>query len=266
MLAFVPVFPRTSLTPAVCSAIQLPENNYPIWESVGEEIVNTGKLSKLQLEGVRYACKKHLEILSSGQRAGFFIGDGAGVGKGRQIAGMSRSACAQFCSVVPQRPCKLRQLAGIILDNFCRGRTRHVWLSSSTDLHADATRDLRDLGMQIPVINNCSALDGATKVGGLSQDFKEGVLFLTYSTLVSAGRGGRTRFQQVLDWVGGDTFDGCIVFDECHRCARCLTLALECLASASGIVTQSASHRDRLEFLAQPRRRARQTPSWQTDL
>jgi len=39
--------------------------------------------------------------------AGFFIGDGAGVGKGRQIA-------------------------GIILDNYARGRRRAVWLSTST--------------------------------------------------------------------------------------------------------------------------------------
>lgn len=39
--------------------------------------------------------------------AGFFIGDGAGVGKGRQIA-------------------------GIILDNHARGRRRAVWLSTST--------------------------------------------------------------------------------------------------------------------------------------
>lgn len=130
----------------------------------------------------------------------------------------------------PHLPCASRPpqplpSAGIILDNFCRGRTRHVWLSSSADLHADATRDLRDLGMQIPVINNCSALDAATKVGGLSQDFKEGVLFLTYSTLVSAGRGGRSRFQQVLDWVGGDGFDGCLVFDECHRWASSCSCA-----------------------------------------
>jgi hypothetical protein len=68
-----------------------------IWDSVGDEIVNKGKLSRLQLEGVRYACQKHLEILPSGQRAGFFIGDGAGVGKGRQIAGrpFSHSALLQ---------------------------------------------------------------------------------------------------------------------------------------------------------------------------
>lgn len=39
--------------------------------------------------------------------AGFFIGDGAGVGKGRQIA-------------------------GIIMDNFARGRRQAVWLSTSS--------------------------------------------------------------------------------------------------------------------------------------
>jgi hypothetical protein len=71
----------------VCSAISLPHNDYPIWDSAGDDIIKQGKLSRLQLEGVRYACQKHLDILPSGQRAGFFIGDGAGVGKGRQIAG-----------------------------------------------------------------------------------------------------------------------------------------------------------------------------------
>lgn len=50
-----------------------------------------------QLEGILYACSRHCELLPSGERAGFFIGDGAGVGKGRQIA-------------------------GCILDNYARGR------------------------------------------------------------------------------------------------------------------------------------------------
>jgi len=40
-------------------------------------------------------------------RRGFFIGDGAGVGKGRQ-------------------------LAGTILENWLHGRTKHIWLSVST--------------------------------------------------------------------------------------------------------------------------------------
>ena len=74
--------------PASLAAIRLPANSYPVFESLTDGIVDSGKLSALQIEGVRYACLKHLDLLPSGQRAGFFIGDGAGVGKGRQIAGM----------------------------------------------------------------------------------------------------------------------------------------------------------------------------------
>ena len=81
----------------LCSAIPLPHSNYPLWDSLPPEIVDSGKLSRLQLEGVLYACSKHQQFLPSGERAGFFIGDGAGVGKGRQIS-------------------------GVILDNYARGR------------------------------------------------------------------------------------------------------------------------------------------------
>lgn len=38
----------------------------------------------------------------------------------------------------------------------------------------------------------------------------------TYSTLISAGR-GRTRLQQLVDWVGGASFEGVICLDECHK-------------------------------------------------
>lgn len=85
--------------------------------------------------------------------AGFFIGDGAGVGKGRQIA-------------------------GIMLDNFARGRRRHVWLSTSSDLHHDAERDLRSLGCYLNIINNCQTLDKETRATGLAKDMQEGVLFM----------------------------------------------------------------------------------------
>ncbi|PNG99380.1 Protein strawberry notch 2, partial [Tetrabaena socialis] len=70
------------------SAVPLPPTSYPLWDSLPAELVQGGKLSTLQLEGVLYACTKHLQLLPSGERAGFFIGDGAGVGKGRQIAGV----------------------------------------------------------------------------------------------------------------------------------------------------------------------------------
>lgn len=57
---------------------------------------------------------------------GFFLGDSAGIGKGRQIG-------------------------GIIYENWLRGRKKHIWLSVSTDLYLDAKRDLNDIGAgQIP--------------------------------------------------------------------------------------------------------------------
>ena len=38
----------------------------------------------------------------------------------------------------------------------------------------------------------------------------------TYTTLISQMK-GKGRLQQVIDWCGGPFFDGCIVFDECHK-------------------------------------------------
>lgn len=103
------------------AAQQLPKAKYGLFESLPQDLIKTGKLSDLQLEGVLFACQRHQMILASGQRAGFFIGDGAGVGKGRQIS-------------------------GILLDNFARGRCKHVWFSISADLRLDAQRDLQDIG------------------------------------------------------------------------------------------------------------------------
>lgn len=73
--------------PASLAAIPLPPSAYPLAAALPPDIISSGKLSALQLEGVLHACSKHLSWLPSDERAGFFIGDGAGVGKGRQIAG-----------------------------------------------------------------------------------------------------------------------------------------------------------------------------------
>ncbi|KAH3812323.1 hypothetical protein DPMN_140752 [Dreissena polymorpha] len=177
------------------AAITPPDTYYPLEESLPGEIISSGKLSSLQLEGVIQACQRHQMVLPSGQRAGFFIGDAAGVGKGRQIA-------------------------GVILDNYARGRTKAVWFTISTDLIVDTKRDLGDLGCYIKVIDGCQELDKHTRVLGLPSDFKEGVVFSTYATLVSSvqrGGSGRTRLQQLVDWCGGEQFDGCLIFDECHK-------------------------------------------------
>ncbi len=84
------------------------------------------------------------------------------------------------------------------------------------------------------------------RVFGLPADFKEGVIFSTYATLVSSvSRGGApggaraSRLQQLVDWCGGDAFDGCLVFDECHKAknfvpvrscqkTRCLPRSVSC--------------------------------------
>jgi hypothetical protein len=56
---------------ASLSTIQLPSTSYPLFDSLPADVVEQGKLSQLQLEGVLYACSKHQEILPSGQRERF---------------------------------------------------------------------------------------------------------------------------------------------------------------------------------------------------
>jgi hypothetical protein len=47
---------------------------------------------------------------------------------------------------------KGRTIAGIIFENYLKGRKRAIWVSVSNDLKYDAERDLRDIGAQkIPV-------------------------------------------------------------------------------------------------------------------
>ena len=48
------------------------------------EIIEEGRLSNPQLESVVYACQSHERFLANGERQGFFLGDGAGVGKGEE--------------------------------------------------------------------------------------------------------------------------------------------------------------------------------------
>ena len=147
-----------------------------------------GALSRLQIETVAYAAMRHGTTLPTGQTAGFFLGDGVGLGKGRQ-------------------------LAGVILDNWRQGRKRHLWVSVSADLMQDAIRDLSDIGAgdEIKVVNlvKCKA---ASTIGELS----EGVVFSTYMGLV-ARSGKHTREQQIVNWLGKDGADGCMLFDESHK-------------------------------------------------
>jgi predicted RNA methylase len=122
-------------------------------------------------------------------RKGFFLGDGTGAGKGRQIA-----AC--------------------ILDNWLQGRRRHVFVTKNEPLLEDFRRDWTALGglsADVQPLSNWK-IDQPVSLD-------QGVLFVTYPTLRS-GRSDHTRLQQILDWAEADTnadFEGVIAFDEAHE-------------------------------------------------
>jgi hypothetical protein len=121
--------------------------------------------------------------LPSGERAGFFLGDGAGMGKGRQIA-------------------------GVIFENFLRGRKQAVWLSASADLAADASRDLCDIGLYSIPVMKLSDREYKDETSSPTA----GLMFCTYSLLLAKGK-KRSRMDQLVEWCGGSEFDGCLVSD-----------------------------------------------------
>lgn len=52
-----------------------------------------------------------------------------------------------------------------------------------------------------------------SKLDSKAVGIKDGVVFLTYSSLIASSEKGRSRLQQLVQWCGSD-FDGLIVFDE----------------------------------------------------
>jgi hypothetical protein len=168
-----------------------------------ERTVTERLLSSAQLETVVYAGFAWSQMLpgtfkpakegvglaidaeGSTYRKGFFLGDGTGAGKGRQIA-----AC--------------------ILDNWLQGRRRHIWVSKNEPLLDDARRDVMALGGLSADVQPLSNWKIDQPI-----DLEEGILFVTYPTLRSA-RSDNTRLQQIIDWAGAD-FDGVLSYDEAHE-------------------------------------------------
>ncbi|XP_017102431.2 protein strawberry notch isoform X1 [Drosophila bipectinata] len=163
--------------------------------SIPAETINSGQLSALQLESITYASQAHDHLLPDGSRAGFLIGDGAGVGKGRTIA-------------------------GIIYENYLKGRKKALWISVSNDLKYDAERDLSDIGASRIDVHALNKFKYAKISSDVNNNCKRGVIFSTYSALIgeSNNKTGkyRSRFRQLLQWCGED-FEGLIIFDECHK-------------------------------------------------
>ncbi|MBX4922368.1 methylase [Rhizobium bangladeshense] len=177
-----------------------------------KRIVVSGDLSDAQLESVIYAGEAHsgylaghwsvdtsfdnLKAVASDAenavrfRRGWFLGDGTGAGKGRQAA-------------------------SIILDNWLKGRRRHVWISKSDKLIEDAQRDWSALGQEKLLVTPLSRFRQGKPI-----KLEEGILFTTFATLRTDEREGRrSRVQQIVDWLGAG-FDGVIIFDEGHAMAN----------------------------------------------
>ena len=175
-------------------------------------VLRDGLLSDAQLETVIYAGEAHGAHLAGSWtvdetgnmvsaapddaadavrfRRGFFLGDGTGAGKGRQSA-------------------------GILLDNWARGRRKALWISKSDKLLEDAQRDWSALGQERLLVTPLSRF-----AQGRDIPLAEGILFTTYATLRSGERGAKkSRVDQIVDWLGPD-FDGVILFDESHAMAN----------------------------------------------
>ncbi len=167
-----------------------------------QETLDNGRLSSLQLECIIYACQQHQQRLLDGSRAGFLIGDGAGVGKGRSIA-------------------------GVILENFQRLRKRAIWVSVSNDLKHDAERDLRDVGAGDIPVYSLKEFPYEETFSDAKGSIKEGVMFLTYSTLIAESKSNelKTRLEQLLQWCGKEYY-GVIVFDAIEPRTSCPVLLL----------------------------------------
>lgn len=169
-------------------------------------LIAKGLLSAAQAETLIYAASAHardlpgrfepedkgcsLKASAEGQvyRLGYFLGDGTGAGKGRQVA-------------------------SVILDRWVRGERRHIWVSKNEALLEDARRDWAALG-GLPIdIQPLASWKLGTPIA-----MREGILFVTYPTLRS-GRNDATRLDQILAWAGED-FEGVIVFDEAHAMAN----------------------------------------------
>jgi hypothetical protein len=170
------------------------------------ELVESGLLSSPQLESIFLASRRFRQTLPGGARCGFLLGDGTGCGKGRCIA-------------------------ALILDQWNRGARRHVWMSATADLCADAIRDLHDLRTGLPVCSmarvqrygDLDEMKTNPEVAKLTPE-GDGVLFLTYSMLVSTRGHDRndpktSRYAQVLNWLTHHNANGhgLICLDEAHK-------------------------------------------------
>jgi hypothetical protein len=167
--------PTTLVQSAAMASVAPPKPTYR--PHLPKSIVESGLLSDAQLDSVIYAGEAHSGLLAGSFlvnesfdavsaapddaekavrfRRGYYLGDGTGAGKGRQVA-------------------------GVVLDNWLKGRRKALWISKSDKLLEDAQRDWAALGQEkLQIVPQSRFKQGAPI------RLAEGILFTTYSTLRS---------------------------------------------------------------------------------
>ena len=163
-------------------------------------------ISAVQMEAVQMAGQQNEILLPGGFRAAALIGDGTGVGKGREAA-------------------------AYLWDNWRQGRKRLVWVSKNWDLVQDAMRDLTGIGAgdemlrgieKQPsgkfVITPKSSVQPLNRWNYTAKIDHQGLVYSTYGTVRAKDKKGNRRVAQLEAYLRGDD-DGegaAIVFDESH--------------------------------------------------
>lgn len=183
-----PKHPADIVETRTMATVPLPEITYK--PSLPESVITDSKLSAVQLEAISIAGQQNDILLPDGSRATALIGDGTGVGKGRIGA-------------------------GVLWDNWRKGRRRLVWVSEKWDLMQDAMRDLKGIGAHdlAKTIKPFGKITAATPID------HEGILFTTYALIRSEDKKGNSRVNQLQSWLKGkdEAEGGYILYDESHN-------------------------------------------------
>lgn len=169
------------------ASVSSPTVNYSL--KLNPKIITDGILSDAQLESVTLQGAAHEQILPSGERMGYFNGDGTGVGKTRQVIGG-------------------------FLDNWNRGRKRGIWVTATSSLLDGAKKGMEQLLWNPKLLMPHGKTDIDADLPNV-----DGILFTTYTTLgmekSDPEKGVLRRIDQIRKWLPKD-FDGLIAFDESH--------------------------------------------------
>ena len=163
-------------------------------------IPQSTNISDVQLEGTVITGQQNDRRNPDGTRAAALIGDGTGVGKGREIA-------------------------AAVLDNWNKGRKRILWVSKTWDLAEGAKRDLIGVGADELVTKDADGntvpvkfitLDKLIKKGPINF---EGVIFSTYATLRAEDKQKKRNSHIVQEWLKGkdEAETAFTAFDEAHE-------------------------------------------------